>query len=219
MNYYIYIIHNSINDKKYIGQTITDINSRFIRHTNPSSVWCKKLHNAINKHGKDKFYVELLSTIFSENEANDLEIFYIQKYNSVNNGYNILSGGNIGDNFRGRHLSEDHKMKISKSQSGDKAHFWGKKHSIETKNKISQSQIGSKHHNFGKITPQEVKDKLSISNSGENSAVSKLTWDIVYQIRNEYLHEKITLKKLGEKYNVTYPNIWSIVNNKTWKLK
>lgn len=213
----IYIIHNTINDKKYIGQTNSDIDKRLARHKCASSTWCVKLHNALNKYGKDNFFIELLSVVDDENKANELEDYFITKYDSINNGYNILRGGNIGEGLRGRHLSDEHKRKISEAQSGEKGYFWGKHHTIDTKKKISAAQIGEKHHNFGKITPQEIKNKISLSNSGENNGLSKLTWEDIIQIRQQYENKNITLQKLADLYKVTKQTIWGIVKYKTWK--
>ena len=61
----IYIIRNTINDKVYIGQTTMTVMERFKNHLKPST--CKqrstyKLYNAMNKYGKENFYVETLES-------------------------------------------------------------------------------------------------------------------------------------------------------------
>lgn len=106
---YIYIIKNYKNDYVYIGQTSTDIPSRFNQHISAAK-WDKNrncvLYKAMRKHGIDSFYVEELEQIFKESKKelkmilNEKEIYYIAKYNSYKKGYNSTEGGNlVGNNF------------------------------------------------------------------------------------------------------------------------
>lgn len=91
---YIYIIKNNLNSKVYIGQTIQSVQERFKQHTKPSIVKQRgnyKIYNAINKYGKDNFYVEVLDEAI-ESKLNELEIYYIEKYNSYEKGYNSTKG-------------------------------------------------------------------------------------------------------------------------------
>ena len=93
-NGFIYIIKNCINDKVYIGQTTQDYKDRFKQH-------CKLLksnknqliHKAIKKYGKENFYIEVLEECCIE-KLNELEEFYILKFNSFGDGYNLCAGGN-----------------------------------------------------------------------------------------------------------------------------
>lgn len=92
----IYIIKNKVNDKVYIGQTVMTLNERFKSHLKPSV--CKtrgsyKLYNAINKYGAENFYCELICETTDLETLNDLEMYYIDKYNSYENGYNSTRGG------------------------------------------------------------------------------------------------------------------------------
>jgi hypothetical protein len=77
--------------------------------------------------------------------------------------------------------SDEIKIKMSKSHSGEKNHFYGKSHSVETKAKMSKirkgkklsvetklkmsaAKSGEKHYNFGKSISNEQKQKLSEAN-------------------------------------------------------
>lgn len=82
--------------------------------------------------------------------------------------------------------------------------------SDETKKRISDAKIG-------KTKSDETKKKMSKAKAGENSYLAKLNWKIVEQIRSEYATELFTQKELGKKYNISRPNINSIINNKTWR--
>ena len=83
----IYKIENLINHKCYIGQSI-HIERRWQEHCQPSAKSC--VANAIKKYGKTNFSFQVLEECL-ENELDEKEIFYINKYNSiVPNGYNIM---------------------------------------------------------------------------------------------------------------------------------
>ncbi len=87
---YLYIIHNSINEKKYVGVSIRP-EERFKQHKNREG--CPALHSAIKKYGAENFSMELLCVGDAET-IDQLEIEAIQLFNSVSpNGYNVSLGG------------------------------------------------------------------------------------------------------------------------------
>lgn len=90
----IYCIKNDVNDKVYIGKTIYTVEHRFKEHLRDVYNYkCNsKLHRAILKYGKEHFYPILIEEC-SDEEASEKEKYYIQLYNSVENGYNISYGG------------------------------------------------------------------------------------------------------------------------------
>ena len=94
----IYKITNLVNNKIYIGQTINSIDKRFKQHlsqVNCANI-CSALYSAFTKYGKENFIIEsIVSGEYSREELNELEIFYIKKFDSLSpNGYNLQSGGN-----------------------------------------------------------------------------------------------------------------------------
>lgn len=104
----IYIITNDFNDKVYIGQTTTNINTRFNQHCKKCVLASRhhKLQNAIKKYGKNNFHIQELENNIPIDELNRKEIEYIEKYNSFNNGYNSTKGGD------GRYIYIQNMMKI-----------------------------------------------------------------------------------------------------------
>jgi group I intron endonuclease len=140
---YIYRITNKITKQNYIGQTIQDLYERWKQHKKKNSN-CVYLKAAFSKYGIENFDFKLICIGF-DNDLNKLEIFYINKYNSVSpNGYNLRLGGNNG----GKH-SEETKRKISeslkKTLNSNNNKKVGKPHTEETKIKLSNISKGRKH--------------------------------------------------------------------------
>ena len=146
---YIYKITNRTDNKIYVGQTIRDVEERWKDHLKKGSN-CRYLKSAINKYGVDNFEFKLVCITF-DNQLDDMEIKYIEQYNSlVPNGYNLRLGGNSG-----RHNAET-KQKISDTLKKNFAnglvhsrHQLGRPHDEATKQKISESLKG---HKFSKET-------------------------------------------------------------------
>ena len=86
----IYKITNLINGKVYIGQSIhIEIRWKEHKYSNDAT----PLHQAFNKYGIDNFKFEVVEECTID-ELNELEIYYIQYFNSlVPNGYNQQYGG------------------------------------------------------------------------------------------------------------------------------
>lgn len=91
-NYIVYIHTNNQNNKKYIGITCRNPQIRWGLNGNGYSLQ-KKFFNAIQKYGWNNFNHEIIATDLSEREAKELETYYIDLYDSINNGYNILREG------------------------------------------------------------------------------------------------------------------------------
>jgi group I intron endonuclease len=106
---HIYLMTNIVTKKYYVGQTRSHrlnkgkyrpfgYQKRFDDHiseaiNNTKKNQCSLLNNAIRKHGKDNFIVELIE-ICEVSKLNDREIYFIEKYNSQSpNGYNLTKGG------------------------------------------------------------------------------------------------------------------------------
>ena len=101
---YIYKIYNDVNNKIYIGQTITSIKDRW--HGHMSAVLNEKRHKsvlyqAMRKYGRDKFHIQEIDKIVKQSQEelidalNELEEIRIVEYHSLvsDNGYNLERGG------------------------------------------------------------------------------------------------------------------------------
>lgn len=86
----IYKVTNKVNGKSYIGQTRYTLEFRWRQHLHKKdNVY---FHNAIKKYGAENFSVEVLEEC-DVDKLNSREIFYIAKYNTFENGYNLTLGG------------------------------------------------------------------------------------------------------------------------------
>jgi group I intron endonuclease len=98
MRGFIYKITNNVNGKVYIGQTIQTVKERFYQHCATKcsdSVLNMAIHRAIKKYGKSNFTIEVIEEV-DKDSLNDREKFWIEYYNSYNNGYNSTRGGQDG---------------------------------------------------------------------------------------------------------------------------
>ena len=98
MKFYYYSIYCKITGKQYIGIT-TNIEERWKRHIsllNSNKHHSYKLQEAWNTFGKDNFNFSIIDELETDTEnAYKHEKELIEKYDSCNNGYNVLIGGQI----------------------------------------------------------------------------------------------------------------------------
>lgn len=94
----IYMATSLTTGKSYIGQTVKTLNQRKSEHKHRALYeedYKNAFHNAIRKYGFDDFQWIILEE--SENWTHEIldekEKEYIQFYDTLNNGYNILQGG------------------------------------------------------------------------------------------------------------------------------
>ena len=94
---HIYKIQNKINNKIYIGQTIKPVEKRFRQHKNNyNKPYFSQLllYKAINKYGLENFTFEEIEEV-DDSELDNREKYWIEYYNSYNNGYNSTLGGRL----------------------------------------------------------------------------------------------------------------------------
>ena len=90
----IYKIENKFNGHCYIGQSL-NIEQRWTEHKkciNNTESWDRSLYKAIRKYGLENFSWEIIEECSEENLDNR-ETYWIDYYNSYNDGYNQTMGG------------------------------------------------------------------------------------------------------------------------------
>lgn len=119
----IYLFHNIVNNKYYVGQAIRirkRLSSHISNYTN--SKYDNPLYRAFNKYGLDKFEYKILEIIpgsdFKEirKKLDELEIKYIKEYNSFGKfGYNQTlgaDGGILGYKFTKEQCEKQNRLKV-----------------------------------------------------------------------------------------------------------
>jgi group I intron endonuclease len=139
----IYKVTNKINGKVYIGQTVRGLHERRRKH-NYSKQVCH-FHNAIRKYGKDSFKWEVLEECDTPNELNEMEFHYIEQFNSIEEGYNMVSGGGVMSGWSHSKETKDLLSKKAKLRHATKGHpNEGRKWSKEIRKRMGESKRGKK---------------------------------------------------------------------------
>lgn len=120
---FVYIIINDVNNKIYIGKTVTSdleayFKTKITDSKNPKYTTGSHLHPAMRKYGPEHFHIYPLVIDCISNEALCVwEQILIAQFNSQNPdyGYNICKGG---EGFTGPHSEESRKKT---SESGKRA--------------------------------------------------------------------------------------------------
>ena len=138
--YSIYI-HTFPNGKKYIGVTSWKPELRW--GSNGGNYRNPYMKNAIKKYGWNNISHEIVAENLTAEQASQMEIELIQKYNSADKryGYNISLGG-----IESKICSEQTKEKLRQANLG-------KVMSEESKKKISDFQLGQKRTNKTRLYP------------------------------------------------------------------
>jgi hypothetical protein len=218
---YVYMIER-IDGLCYIGITI-DPTKRFKAHLR-----------------SDRFSVGIKSTTIIKEcatykEAEDYEEYYINKFDTYNNGLNLTrTGKGMSDckfNTLGHKYSETSRMKMSESAKRRGPNSVGYKHSAETKDRYSKIRKG-KFWGKGKKIPDDIaldiyesydKDTLSFDNNFIKRYLKKTQRGLIDHLEFEDMispngRPLSKLKLYGEHYaeiyGVTSQAITSIINSK-----
>ena len=223
----IYCFTNLVNNKKYIGQSIRNDNTRYNNHMSAmkyehNNEYNSPLHRAMRKYGIENFSYDILVQNIDDIELlNQLEVYYIQKNNSlVPNGYNIRVGGKNAPAPK----TVEQKIKLTWSQA-----------ELSEEEIVALRLAYQNKESPKKIYDEKYKDRLHYNSflniwSGrryknimpevlEKGRRLKMTQSLADEIRNTYKNEKISYAKLAERYNISKSTIADIITNRTWKSK
>lgn len=208
----IYKITCIINNRVYIGQTISKPNKRWSDHKrNPN----KKMKPDIEKYGWVNFDKIILFDNIPEEELNDLEIDVISTLKPY---YNTTKGGDGGSGLYG----EDNPSALLTNSEITNFRRLFSENKITIEKIISETNLGR-----GSITSflngttyssadGPIVDKLPNSKS-ENNPFSKLKNKQVEEYRIKYKNSKISVSKIMQEAGISAASVYSFLRGKTYK--
>ena len=157
----IYVITNTVNGKRYVGQTTKSIEKRWRGHIDSARCGYQyPICNAIRKYGRENFTIAEVVQAETREQLDALERWFILAYNTIKpHGYNLDPGGRTPGE-----LHPETRAKMSKAKKGKPAWNLGKPHSDETKAKISAA-------NRGKLASDSTKAKMRAAQLGNKNAL------------------------------------------------
>lgn len=208
---YIYLLTDIRNEKKYVGKHNGNNKNYFSGGIIPNKI--------IKKYGKEIFLREILEDNINDDELLcGKEIFYIEKYNTFNDGYNLTKGGDGGGNWIlkkteeekkriseikrlaniGRTFSDETLLKMSLAKKGIPLTEDHKKNIVKSQSGGKHPWINRKHKNEtkekiskarkGKMATDDVRKKMSESRRGK-----KCPWTSEYNTLNNRLNKGIPI--------------------------
>lgn len=210
MEKYIYKITNQLNNKCYIGQT-TDYKRRFQEHKNLGYgvEENKLLYYAIKKYGIENFSFEVIEDKTSK--YNEREKYWIQYYDSFENGYNMTEGGeepplNIGINNPFATHTEEEIGKIKQLLRDTKIQY----KDIATMFDYDSSTI--ERINYGKLWRNDS-EAYPIRKESSREYQKERALNII----NDLLYTNLTQKKIAEKYGCARTTVTAINRGVNYK--
>lgn len=156
--YTIYRAYHKDSNRSYIGFDSSWPKRKYAHKQKTKSKNKQHFHNAIVKYGWENFEWEVLYSSSSREDCLEKEKFYIEEYNSMNNGFNMTLGG---EGIVGWKHDEKTKLKIGQSNTG-------KIMSDDSRRLMSEKKVGKSSPNKGKTFSEEHRKKLSLSKQGKS---------------------------------------------------
>ena len=155
---YIYLITDTTNGMKYVGQHHYHIEGQLDPNYHGSGIIISRIY----KERPETLKEEYIKTCYSDSEMNNDEKYYIKLYKTLYPyGYNLSEGGD------GVLPSEETRRKMSNSHKGKIPPNKGVPMSEEQKKKLSESLKGRNAWNKGIPMSEEQKKKMSEINKGQ----------------------------------------------------
>lgn len=225
----IYCAHCTPTGKKYIGQTkrklLCDrISGHFTdakkKNTNG------KFQKALQKYGRDGFVWGIIEEC-DLLELNAKEIYWIAKYKTVENGYNLSSGGGQPPEYYCKEYlieTSDGERRIIKNLSEYcRNHDLNAGHLHET---LYGKRVQHKGCRLIPRTEDEIKqcqeerkireDTSRKSLPGDKNGRAILNWEKVKQIREMHSSKKYKNQEIADMFKIKKVTLEKIVANKLW---
>lgn len=232
----IYKITNKVNGKSYIGQTRYSLEFRWRQHIHKKDN--TYFHNALRKYGINNFSIEIIEEC-EISKLNEREIFYIAKFNTFKDGYNLTIGGdgnrrllldNYYDEIKDLYLSGFSSNKIATLYNVDKASIvkilkqLGVKirsnslniNNQEFKELVEDYRTGyslrvlAKRYNCSAPALKEFLIKKGVSLKEKYCILDNI--EKQKELINEYTSNRITIAEAQTKYHCSYATFMKILS-------
>lgn len=175
---FIYMTHNMVNGKKYIGQKRIDKYGEWKGYIGSGVI----VRKAVKKYGYKQFYKDILDVADCEDDLNAKEIYWIKQYNAVKSDefYNIDCGGYL----------QGAKTTNYDNETKDIAFEW-------RSNMVKQYYESIPQHHNSKITIDEAKDIVERMKNGEPTSVIRnvypqVSYGVLASIRRHRTWKRLT---------------------------
>lgn len=242
--FFIYLITNLVNDKKYVGKS-NNTKQRWNDHRKialggkakyPTEFFA--IHAALNKYGLDNFKFEIIEEFENEDDSYQAETKWISYYNcnKTKNGYNCNMGGKGGvvpneETIQKLIVAQNkperikQKSELMKKRHQDDPGFLGR---INMGNQYTKGRKLPKEEKdnlsnilVGRPKSEITKQKMSEAQTGSKHSQAKFTEEEVLIIRSDF--NKLTKGKkkfceqLSIQYGVASTTIENIVYEISWR--
>jgi group I intron endonuclease len=211
----IYKITNKVNNKVYIGCTVTSLEKRYYEHIYRcfKTDYKSKLYNSIKKYGEENFEIELIEEC-EISKIYEIEKNYIEQYNSFQDGLNSTFGG---EGCLGYVHSPEIRKKISKRIKEGKSHK-GKTYNIlygENWESEKEKRKESVKKHWDSLNEEERKKRSEKIKDGKRNQ-SNYSIELIKEIKHKLING-VKIKELSHQYpNLRKGFFYELKNGRRW---
>lgn len=212
--YYIYKM-TSPSGKVYVGIT-NSLERRKKEHKRSVGKKDKtknlKITNAIKKYGFDNMNFEHICTAFNEDYAKELEVYFVKKYDSYRNGYNLTWGGDSNPISGKLNLDDIEEIRNLLETSNLSLNEIGNMFNVKDTT-VLDIQHNRRWNYLGNARP--IFRHNRIQPRGSQLKSSKLDENQVKDLKLDYMNG-MSRKDLQNKYEISKSLVQQIVTENIW---
>ena len=199
---------------------------RINEHFADSLKYNHKFANALKKYKRKGFIWGIINE-YDISLLNKMEIYWIDMYDTFNNGYNTTTGGNQAKEYSYKeYLVETpigERIEIKNLSKYCRDNHLNVGHLHET---LCGKRIQHKGYKLVPLTEEEIQKYQNERKSRENSSRkglkgckngrSILNWDKVNQIRKLHSQKKYKNQEIADMFGIKLGTFEKVISNKTW---